>query len=100
MSSVLQEEDDRRSIPPRYPGASTPGAPALVVGIGASAGGSDALRQFFGALEESAGMAFIVVEHHDPAQNRLLSEVLNGFTSLPVSALSDGSVLVPDRVYV
>ncbi|MET0388567.1 MAG: CheR family methyltransferase, partial [Polyangiales bacterium] len=97
---ALLEEHDRRSMPPQYQGASTAGAPALVVGIGASAGGLEALREFFAVLEEGAGMAFIVVEHHDPSHTHLLTELLHGVTPLPVSQVHEGEPLMPNHVYV
>ena len=96
----MLEEHDRLSLPPTHEGASTLGAPVLVVGIGASAGGLDALREFFTGLEEGAGMAFIVLEHHDPTRTSLLAEVLHDLTSLPVSEIRAGDTLQPDHVYV
>ena len=83
-----------------YEGAREPSAPLVVVAIGASAGGLDALREFFAALEDGAGMAFVVVEHTDPAAKGLLPSILMQHTALPVSEISEGQALVGDHVFV
>jgi two-component system, chemotaxis family, CheB/CheR fusion protein len=83
-----------------YEGASDPKAPVVVVALGASAGGLEALREFFAALDESAGMAFVVVEHMDPSSKSLLCSILMQFTALPVSEISEGRTLEADQVYV
>jgi two-component system CheB/CheR fusion protein len=83
-----------------YEGTRVPDAPVVVVAIGASAGGLDALRDFFGALDEGAGMAFVVVEHIDPSSKSLLPSILMQLTSLPVSEISEGMALSRDHVFV
>jgi two-component system CheB/CheR fusion protein len=72
----------------------------VVVAIGASAGGLDALREFFAALEDGAGMAFLVVEHTDPTAKGLLPSILMQHTALPVSEISEGQALVGEHVFV
>ena len=91
------EERERVSLPPTHAGAVAPHAPALVVGVGAAAGGFDALRELFSALDEGAGMAFIVVMHGAP-DNAV--ERLSAVTSLPVSMIAGGIQLVPDHIFV
>jgi two-component system CheB/CheR fusion protein len=83
-----------------YEGAKDPDAPLVVVAIGASAGGLDALREFFAALDEGAGMAFVIIEHMDPASKSLLPSLLMQFTSLPVSEIGEGQALTGDHVFV
>ena len=83
-----------------YEGARAPDAPLVVVAIGASAGGLDALREFFAALDEGGGMAFVVIEHIDPASKSLLPSILMQCTSLPVSEIGEGRALAPDHVFV
>ncbi len=94
------EEHELPSVPRRHVGAETAGAPRLVVAMGASAGGLQALQEFFEALDDSAGMAFVVIEHLDPASKSLLPSILMQFTTLPVSELSEGQALSADHVYV
>ena len=73
--------------------------PVFAVGIGASAGGLEALVELLGALRES-GMAFIVVQHLDPKHESLLPEILTKKTSMAVSLATQREVIQPDHVYV
>jgi two-component system CheB/CheR fusion protein len=73
--------------------------PFFVVGIGASAGGLEALIELLSALP-TTGMAFIVVQHLDPTHESLLSEILAKKTAIPVSVAIAGEALQSDHVYV
>ena len=73
--------------------------PSFVVGIGASAGGLEALIELLGALP-TTGMALIVVQHLDPKHESLLSEILAKKTAMPVSVAIAGEAPQPDHVYV
>ena len=53
-----------------------------VVGIGASAGGLEALETFFSNLSPQTGFAFIVVTHQQPGHISLLPDLLNNFTDI------------------
>ena len=53
-----------------------PAAVVRIVGIGASAGGLEALEQFFARVPVSSGLAYIVVQHLDPTQKAMLAELL------------------------
>ncbi len=55
-----------------------------IVGIGASAGGVEALAQFFGAVPADNGMAFVVVTHLAPDHESMLAEILGRATQMPV----------------
>jgi two-component system CheB/CheR fusion protein len=94
------EERDRRSMPPVHEGAEAPGAPTLVVALGASAGSLEALREFFVALDEGAGIGFVVVEHLDPSGKSLLPSVLNQFAKLPVSEIGEGLEVRGNHIFV
>jgi two-component system CheB/CheR fusion protein len=72
----------------------------LVVAIGASGGGLDALRELFEALAGSAGIAFVVMEHTEGASQTLLPSVLRQFVALPVSEIAEETQLVPDHIFV
>src|SRR5829696_327123 len=74
--------------------------PDLVVGLGASAGGLEALQAFFAALPGDSGLAYVVVQHLDPAGPNLLPELLGKATPLPVAGVRDGTRLGPNHVYV
>lgn len=72
----------------------------FVVGIGASAGGLEALEEFFKNLPNDTGMAYVVVSHQHPGHVSLLPELLGRCAAIPVAEAGDGEVLKPNRVYV
>jgi len=74
--------------------------PFPVVGIGASAGGLDALRSFFGAAATDTGMAFVVIQHLPPDRETLMAEILGRCTSMPVLQVQEGMRLQANHVYV
>jgi len=74
-------------------------SPLFVVGIGASAGGLEALVELLGAVP-ATGMAFIVVQHLDPKHESLLPEILAKKTTIAVSLAAAGEAVQPDHVYV
>ena len=67
-------------------------APLAVVGIGASAGGLEAFKQFFTHMPGDSGMAFVVISHQDPAQTSLLPEILQRYTEMPVVEVDEDGV--------
>jgi chemotaxis response regulator CheB len=71
-----------------------------VVGVGASAGGLEALNDLFRNLPASPGMGFVVIQHLDPHHDSLLPEIIARETSLPVSVAVDGATVEKDHVYV
>jgi two-component system, chemotaxis family, CheB/CheR fusion protein len=72
----------------------------LVVGIGASAGGLEALERFLRRIPPPSGIAFVVVQHLDPEHESILAELLGSASELPVEFASDGQRVEPDRVYI
>jgi two-component system CheB/CheR fusion protein len=70
------------------------------VGIGASAGGLDAMIALFDAAPFLAGMAFIIVQHLDPKGESHLGDLLSRHTSMKVRPAQDGLAIKPDHVYV
>jgi len=96
----MNEEIDEQRSPPAPGSRLNTAAPSLVVGIGASAGGIEALREFFAALDEHADMACIVIEHLDPLSKNLLPAVLEQFTNFPVEEIADGAAISRNRVFV
>ncbi|ASY73442.1 PAS domain S-box protein [Sinorhizobium fredii] len=71
-----------------------------VVGIGASAGGIEALGSFFDAMPTNSGCAFVVVLHLDPKRESEMARILSGRTTMSVAQVEDGMALAPDHVYV
>ena len=71
-----------------------------IVGIGASAGGLEALEQFFGSMPKDSGMAFVVIQHLDPNHKGMMPEILQRITEMKVINVTDGLKIKPNCVYV
>ena len=70
-----------------------------VVGIGASAGGFDAIQEFLRAMPADSGNAFVIVQHLDPARRSLAAELLGKYTKMPVTEATDGLRIEANHVY-
>ncbi|MEJ6483489.1 chemotaxis protein CheB [Nostoc punctiforme UO1] len=71
-----------------------------IVGIAASAGGLEAFTQLLNHLPIDTGMAFVLIQHLDPNQKSLLSDILAKETEMPVREVENGMVVEPNQVYV
>ena len=71
-----------------------------IVGIGASAGGLEAIEQFLENVPENSGMAYIVVQHLDPTHKGMLPELLQRVSRMKVFQVKDRMVVRPNCVYV
>jgi two-component system, chemotaxis family, CheB/CheR fusion protein len=71
-----------------------------IVGIGASAGGVEALEQLFRAVPADNGLAFVVVTHLPPDRESLLVEILGRAARMPVVEAKDGERIAAEHVYV
>jgi two-component system CheB/CheR fusion protein len=72
----------------------------LYVGIGASAGGLDAIKKFLSNVPEKSGMCYIIVQHMDPTHKSGLVNILSRYTTMNVLQVEDGVVAQPDRIYI
>ena len=70
------------------------------MGIGASAGGLEALEQFLGQVPEGSGMAFVIIQHLDPTHQGIMAELLQRGTKMKVKEVKDRTKVQPDCVYV
>lgn len=83
------------------PGESEPGRLGPpVAGIGASAGGLDAFKRFFGAMPADSGVAFVLIPHLDPNHESLMVELLARYTKMPVVEATDGMAVEANRVHI
>ncbi len=71
-----------------------------IVGIGASAGGLDACRNFLDALPADCGMAFILVQHLDPTHESMMVDLLAGHTSMTVLQAIEGMPIQRDHLFI
>lgn len=74
--------------------------PFYIVGVGASAGGLEALREFFAEMPEDSGMAFVVIQHLAPDHKSLMVELLARATKLPVCRAEDNMSVLPNHIYL
>lgn len=72
----------------------------LIVGIGASAGGLEAMEEFFRHMPPASGMAFVVVSHQHAGHVSLLPSLLSKCTAMPVAEARDGMEVEPNGVYL
>jgi two-component system CheB/CheR fusion protein len=71
-----------------------------IVGVGASAGGVEALQRLFKSLAPDRGIAYVAVVHLAPAYPSHLADILAKSTSMPVVQVSADVAVKPDTVYV
>jgi len=71
-----------------------------IVGIGASAGGLEALELFLANVPQGSGMAFVIVQHLDPTHKGIMPELLQRTTTMEVFQAKDRLEVKPNCVYV
>ena len=71
-----------------------------IVGIGASAGGLEALEKLFSEMPVDSGMAFVVVQHLSPDFKSLMDELLARHTSMPIHRVKNGMPVEPNGIYL
>ena len=72
----------------------------LIVGLGASAGGINALKEFFERVPADSGMAYVVILHLSPDYDSKLAQVLQIVSKIPVQKVEQKTIIKPDNVYV
>ena len=80
------------------PASSTAAIP--IVGIGASAGGSESFTHLLQGIPVTTGLAFVLVQHLDPTHESILPELLSRVTRMPVQRVRDGMVVETNQIYV
>lgn len=80
--------------------AATTGPAFPIVGVGASAGGLEALEAFFEQVPEDSEMAFVVIQHLSPDFKSVMDQLLSRRTTLKVHRVEDGMEVQPGAVYL
>ncbi|CAK0739582.1 two-component system, chemotaxis family, CheB/CheR fusion protein [Gammaproteobacteria bacterium] len=70
-----------------------------IAGIGASAGGYEAVRQFLQIMPVDSGIAFVIIQHLDPTHTSLAAELFGKYTAMPVNEIVDGALIEANHVY-
>lgn len=100
-------DKERETLYPQKKDSSSEVLPFPVVGIGASAGGLEALQAFFSALSNNPNAAFVIVQHLSPDFKSMMNELLSKHTEMPIHKIEDGMsieinniYLIPPRAYI
>ena len=72
----------------------------FIIGIGASAGGLEALSQLFPNLPKNLGLSYVVVQHLSPTYRSMMAQLLGRETTMPVRDIEDGAIPEPNTVYI
>ncbi len=72
----------------------------FVVGIGASAGGLEAFKQFLSHMPPNSGMAFVLVQHLSPDYKSTLVDILKEYTAMKLFQVESGMLAEPNCVYI
>ena len=71
-----------------------------IVGIGASAGGLEALQDFFRSMIPEPDAAFVIIQHLSPDYKSFMNELLSRFTSIKIEVVTDGMALKANHIYL
>ena len=75
-------------------------SPKVIVGIGASAGGLEAIEAFFQVMPADSSMAFVVIQHLSPDYKSMMVELLSRKTEIPVCRAEDGMTVLKNHIYL
>jgi len=72
----------------------------VLVAIGASAGGLEALELFFRNCPTDLGVTYVVVQHLSPDHKSMMDDLLSRYTTMPVCMVSSDQIPQPDTIYL
>jgi len=72
----------------------------FVAAVGASAGGLEALEQFFRRVDPSSGLAYVVIQHLSPDFDSHMDDLLQRQTALPIQQVAEGTEIRPNNIYL
>ncbi|HEY2975674.1 MAG TPA: chemotaxis protein CheB [Pyrinomonadaceae bacterium] len=97
---MTNDKPDKQISPKSQTAKDHPHDDFLVVGVGASAGGIHALKQFFTQVPKDSGMAYVVILHMSPEHESHLAEILQLASPIPVTQVRERVKVAPNHVYV
>ena len=95
-----QEKTEMKSIPEENSERKERSKVPLVIGIGASAGGLEALQQLFDFMPSHSGLSFVVIQHLSPDYKSLMADILGKHTQMSVHQAENMMTIHPDTVYL
>ncbi len=75
-------------------------SPSAIVGIGASAGGLEALETLFDSMPTESGLTFVLIQHLSPDFKSLMDELLSRHTKIRIHRVSEGMRVEPNAIYL
>lgn len=72
----------------------------FIIGVGASAGGLDAIKQLIGQAPAEFPHTFVIIQHISPDYKSLMAEILGRETQMPVMEVLDDMALEPGHIYL
>jgi two-component system, chemotaxis family, CheB/CheR fusion protein len=100
-ASVMNDNEHKiLAFPPVAPSIAPSHLPFFVLGIGASAGGINALVRFFEQMPADNGMAFVIILHLSPRHESTLAEILQAKTRMPVLQVTETVAIRVNHVYI
>jgi len=96
----MKKQTPPHAVSPASAKLASTAVPFPLVGIGASAGGLEALGLFFQHVPKDSNLAFVVVLHLDPTQKGIIVELLQRMTPMPVTQAKERLRVAPGHVYV
>lgn len=96
-----KQADKKKPVPSTSPkSASTQDSRLFIVGIGASAGGLEAIEGFFAKTPSDTHMAFVIVQHLSPEHKSIMGSLLEKYTSMEIMEVQDGMKVQPNCIYL
>jgi two-component system, chemotaxis family, CheB/CheR fusion protein len=101
MGGEASVASNESSVPEREQGSEVSAPPRrYVVGLGASAGGLEALSILISHLPPDLATSYVIIQHMSPTHRSMLVQLLARETEMPVSEIEEGEVPLPDHIYV
>lgn len=72
----------------------------IIVAVGASAGGLEALNAFFDNVVDNSDYSYVIIQHLSPDHKSLMAELLSKKTNVPIIAVTDDSEIKRSHIYV
>jgi two-component system CheB/CheR fusion protein len=71
-----------------------------IIGIGASAGGYEAMKEFFSQIPQKLGASFIIIQHLAPNFKSHTEKWLSKYTDMQITTVLDDTEVLPDHIYI
>jgi two-component system, chemotaxis family, CheB/CheR fusion protein len=98
--SKSEDAPARKSTGKRAKTSTISSAPRYIVGIGASAGGLEALSSLISKLPNNLGICYVVIQHLSPTYRSMMAQLLGRDTSMAVKEVENDTTPEPDTIFI